>query len=156
MPLVSHSRRSLGQFGFCCGHSQNQFSQILNFSSSFKNLSFAGLGPELSQTKAKFAILEIVQLMSKANVAGCRFFDILKNSMNLMSGARAAPQQKVIGAAWVLLWSWPKPVQSSSEFQQLMQKHIICRPGPRTVTKKAKLSILEIVQLMSRTTVAGC
>ena len=71
MPDVSHSRRPLGQFGFCCGHGQNQFSQTVIFSSSSKNLSFAGLGPELFQTKAKLAILEIVQLMSRTTVTGC-------------------------------------------------------------------------------------
>ena len=88
VPDAPHRTMSLGQFGFWCGHCQNQFSEILIFSNPCKNISFAGLGPELSQKQTKFAILEIVQLVSKANVAGCWFFDILKNSMILRSGAR--------------------------------------------------------------------
>ena len=110
VPDVTYRTMSLEQFGFCCGHGQNQFSQIVIFSSSFKNLSFAGLSPELSQTKAKLAILEIVQLMARATVAGCWFFDILKNSLILGSGARCVPQQKLIGTVLVLFWSWPEPV----------------------------------------------
>ena len=83
MPDVSYRTMSLEQFGFGCGHCQNQFRQILIFSNPFQNLSFAGLGPELSKKKVKCAILEIVQPMSKANVPGCLFYDILKNSMIL-------------------------------------------------------------------------
>ena len=44
------------------------------------------------------------------------FFDILKNNLILGSGARCVPQQKVIGAVWVLWWSWPEPVQSNDDF----------------------------------------
>ena len=62
---------SLEQFGFWCGHGKDQFRQISIFGNSCKNMSFAGLGPELSQKQTKFAILEIVQLVSMANVAGC-------------------------------------------------------------------------------------
>ena len=71
MPDASDKTLSLEQIWFWCGQGQDQFRQIFIFGNSCKNMSFAGLGPELSQTKAKLAILEIVQLMSKASVAGC-------------------------------------------------------------------------------------
>ena len=51
MPDVSYRTMSLKQFGFGCGHCQNQFRQILICSNAFQNLSFAGLGPELSKKK---------------------------------------------------------------------------------------------------------
>ena len=87
----------------------------------------------------RWTALGIVYLMSKANVAGYKFFDILKNIMILRSGARCAPEQDVIRTVWVLLWSLPKPVQLNIDFWQFMQKHIICRPGPRAVPKKNKV-----------------
>ena len=136
VPDVIHTTRSLGQFGFWCGHGQNQFSQILFFSRPCKNMPFAGLGPELSPEKAKWTIWEIVQLMPKASVAGLWFFSIFKNSMILMSGASCDPHNKVIGAVLILVWSCPKPVQSNLDFLQAMQKHTICRSGPRAVPPK--------------------
>ena len=40
----------------------------------------------------------------------------------------------------VLVWSLPKPVQSNIHLLQSMQKHIICRSGPRAVTKKSQVA----------------
>ena len=116
MPDVIHRTRSSGQFGFWCGHGQNQFGQILIFSRPCKNMPFAGLGPELSPKKTKWTISEIVQLMPKANVAGWRFFNMFKNSMILRSGARCDPHNKVIGTVWILVRSCPEPVQSNIDF----------------------------------------
>ena len=78
VPDVIHSTRSLEQFGCWCGHAQDQFSQILIFSKPCKNIQSAGLGPEMSPKDAKLTISEIVQLMSRANAAGCTFFGILE------------------------------------------------------------------------------
>ena len=71
MPDASDKTLSLEQIWFWCGQGQDQFRQIFIFGNSCKNMSFAGLGPELSQKQTKFAILEIAQVVSMANVAGC-------------------------------------------------------------------------------------
>ena len=153
---MSHSRRSLRQFGLWCGHGQNKFSQIVIFSSSFKNLSFAGLGPEQSQTKAKLAILEIVQLMSKASVGGCWFFEVVRNSMILCLVPHVSHSRKSLRQFWFCCGHGRNQFSQILIFSQPCQNLAFACLGPELSQTKAKLAILRIVQLMSRATVAGC
>ena len=74
VPDATHKTMSLGQFGFWCGHGQIQFSQILVFSNPCKNISFAGVGPELSQKQTKLAMFKSCSACVEGQCGWMRIF----------------------------------------------------------------------------------